>query len=196
MGDHTITSASKAPGRPNPIQWDDDYFRMLMDYDYELVKSPAGRWQWQPIRPAGGHGARPRTPRAARADHDVDRRHRAQGHPEFRPISEKFRSDPAAFATPGRAPGSSSPTATWGPKSRYLGPKCRRGSALAGPDPGASARDRRAMSLARSKDHRLRPDHGELVQTAWASASTFRGSDKRGGANGGRIRSSRSATGR
>jgi catalase-peroxidase len=137
MGDHTITSGLEGAWTPTPITWDDTYFRMLMDYDYELVKSPAGSWQWQPkdqkpedMAPAAHNPSRRVPTMMSTADIAL------KEHPEFRPIAEKFRADPAAFATPGRAHGSSSPTATWDRSRVTSGPRCRRRTCLAGPDPG------------------------------------------------------------
>jgi catalase-peroxidase len=192
MGDHTITSGLEGAWTPKPIQWDDDYFRMLMDYDYELVKSPAGSWQWQPVN------QKPED--MAPAAHDPSRRVPTmmstadialKEHPEFRPIAEKFRADPQAFADAWARAWFKLTHRDMGPKSRYLGPEvpaedliwqdpipARNGPMLTQADVTALEGEIMASELTIP----------ELVQTAWASAATFRGSDKRGGANGARIR--------
>jgi catalase-peroxidase len=192
MGDHTITSGLEGAWTPTPITWDDSYFRMLMDYDYELVKSPAGSWQWQPkdqkpedMAPAAHNPSRRVPTMMSTADIAL------KEHPTFRPISEKFRADPAAFADAWARAWFKLTHRDMGPKSRYLGPEVPAEDLLwQDPIPARDYPLIDASDIAALKQKILASglSTAELVQTAWASASTFRGSDKRGGANGGRIR--------
>ncbi|HEX8444032.1 MAG TPA: catalase/peroxidase HPI [Allosphingosinicella sp.] len=192
MGDHTITSGLEGAWTPTPITWDDTYFRMLMDYDYELVKSPAGSWQWQPknqkpedLAPAAHNSSRRVPTMMSTADMAL------KEHPEFRPISEKFRADPQAFADAWARAWFKLTHRDMGPKSRYLGPEVPAEDLLwQDPIPARDGPLIDAGDIAALKQKILASGltTDVLVQTAWASASTFRGSDKRGGANGGRIR--------
>jgi catalase-peroxidase len=192
MGDHTITSGLEGAWTPTPITWDDTYFRMLMDYDYELVKSPAGSWQWQPkdqkpedMAPAAHNPSRRVPTMMSTADIAL------KEHPEFRPIAEKFRRDPAAFADAWARAWFKLTHRDMGPKSRYLGPEVPKEDLLwQDPIPARDGPliDASDIALLKGKILASGLTTDVLVQTAWASASTFRGSDKRGGANGGRIR--------
>ncbi len=143
--DDTITSGIEGSWTSTPTQWGNGYFHMLFDYDYELIKSPAGAWQWQPKNPApqdlapGAHTPQRRVPTMmTTADMAL------KMDPIYEPISRRFHENPDEFADAFQR--------AW---FRIL-------------DSGLSIAD--------------------LVRTAWASAATFRGSDKRGGANGGRVR--------
>ncbi|HEX8400251.1 MAG TPA: catalase/peroxidase HPI [Allosphingosinicella sp.] len=192
MGDHTITSGLEGAWTPSPTKWDDDYFRMLMDYDYELVKSPAGSWQWQPknqpesdMAPAAHDPSRRVPTMMSTADIAL------KEHPEFRPIAEKFRRDPAAFADAWARAWFKLTHRDMGPKSRYLGPEVPKEDLIwQDPIPAhvGPRLDQADVTHLEGKILGSGLTTAELVQTAWASASTFRGSDKRGGANGGRIR--------
>ena len=192
MGDDTITSGLEGAWTPTPVTWDDTYFRMLLDYEYELTKSPSGAWQWQPANQPvesmapGAHSPDRRVPTMmSTADLAL------KVDPAYRAISERWRNDQAglddAFAR------------AWfklchrdmGPKIRYLGPEVPAED-LIWQDP-IPRRDHAlidAADIAQLKAKILGSGLtiAELVLTAWASASTFRGSDRRGGANGGRIR--------
>jgi catalase-peroxidase len=192
MADDTITSGLEGAWTPDPVRWDNGYFHMLLDYEYELVKSPAGAWQWQPKDAAeqdlapGAHSPHRRLPTMMTT---ADMAFKMD--PIYAPISQRFRDDPAAFADAFARAWFKLTHRDMGPKARYLGPEVPAED-LIWQDPippvdhpligGADVADLKRKIL----------DSGltvaELVQTAWASASTFRGSDKRGGANGARIR--------
>ena len=192
MADHTITSGLEGSWKPNPIQWDDDYFRMLLDYEYELVKSPAGSWQYQPVnqRPEDmapdAHNPDKRVPTMmSSADMAL------KADPAYRAISERFRANPDEFGDAWARAWFKLTHRDMGPKIRYLGPEVPAED-LIWQDPLPKAdyapideNDVAGLRLA-IIDSGL--STAELVKTAWASASTYRQSDHRGGANGARIR--------
>ena len=192
MADDTITSGIEGAWTPTPIQWTHNYFRMLFDYDYELVKSPAGAWQWQPKdqreedKAPGAHSPDRRVPTMmTTADMGL------KLHPELGPISKRFRDDPDAFADAFARAWFKLCHRDMGPKFRYLGPEVPEEDLIwQDPIPRADHPPIGDADIAGLKKRIL--DSGltvaDLVRTAWASASTFRGSDKRGGANGARIR--------
>ncbi len=189
-GDHTITSGLEGAWTPTPTKWDMSYLHMLLDYDYELVRSPAGAQQWQPI------GQKPED--MAPGAHSPDRRLPTmmttadmafKEDPEYRKIIERFRAEPAWLEDQFAKAWFKLCHRDMGPKARYLGaevpaedfiwqdPLPKGGSSMVG-DVSALKDKIRASGLSVS----------ELVSTAWASASTYRSSDHRGGANGARIR--------
>ena len=192
FGDHTITSGLEGPWTPTPIQWDNSYFHMLFDYEYELVLSPAGAKQWQPVNQApedmapGAHSADRRVPTmmtTADMAMKVD--------PAYRAISERFRDNPDQFADAFARAWFKLCHRDMGPKARYLGPDVPAEDLIwQDPIPSADYAMIDAPDVASLKGKLL--DSGlsvsDLVKTAWASASTYRGSDHRGGANGGRLR--------
>ena len=192
FGDHTITSGLEGPWTPTPIQWDNSYFHMLLDYDYELVLSPAGAKQWQPVNQEpedmapGAHSADRRVPTmmtTADMAMKVD--------PAYRAISERFRDNPDQFADAFARAWFKLCHRDMGPKARYLGPDVPAEDLIwQDPIPSADYAMIDAPDVASLKGKLL--DSGlsvsDLVKTAWASASTYRGSDHRGGANGGRLR--------
>jgi catalase-peroxidase len=192
MGDHTITSGLEGSWTPTPIQWTINYLRMLLDYDYELVKSPAGAWQWQPI------GQKPED--MAPGAHSPDRRvptmmttadMALKADPAYRKIIERFRADPQYFADSFAKAWFKLTHRDMGPKSRYLGPEVPAEDFLwQDPIPAVDHPLVDSADVAELKKRILASGLtvSELVQTAWASASTFRQSDRRGGANGARIR--------
>jgi len=192
MGDHTITSGLEGAWTPTPITWDNSYFHMLLDYDYELVKSPAGAWQYQPKDVApddlapGAHSPDRRVPTMmSSADMAL------KEDPAYRAISERFRADPAAFGDAWARAWFKLTHRDMGPKVRLLGPEVPQEDLIwQDPIPKADYQPVTADDVADLK--RRIADSGlsvaELVTTAWASASTYRGSDHRGGANGARIR--------
>jgi len=192
IGDHTITSGLEGAWTPHPTQWDDGYFHMLLDYDYELVLSPAGAKQWQPKNQApqdmapGAHSPDRRLPTmmtTADMAMKVD--------PKYRAISERFRADPAGFADAFARAWFKLCHRDMGPKARYLGPDVPAEDLIwQDPIPAADYAPIDAADVAALKNRILASGLtvSELVATAWASASTYRGSDHRGGANGGRIR--------
>ena len=191
-GDDTITSGIEGAWTPTPIQWDMSYFDMLLDHEYELVRSPAGAKQWQPV------GNPPET--LAPAAHTPGKRVPTmmttadmafKFDPEYRKVMDRFRADPAYFGDAFARAWFKLCHRDMGPKARYLGPDVPAEDLIwqdpipahQGPVPGAA--DIKAL-----KDHIAASglSVSELVKTAWASAATYRGSDHRGGANGGRLR--------
>ena len=191
-GVHSITSGIEGAWTPNPIKWDNGYFDTLFGYDWELVKSPAGAWQWAPR----GGAAADAVPDA----HDPGLRHAPmmttadmalRMDPIYEPISRRFHQDPAAFADAFARAWFKLTHRDMGPRARYLG-ALTPAEVLIWQDP-VPAVDHPlidAKDAAALKDRILASglSISQLVSTAWASASTFRGSDKRGGANGARIR--------
>ena len=192
IGDHTITSGLEGAWTPTPIRWSMNYFRMLLDYDYELVKSPAGAWQWQPkdqkpedMAPAA-HNPSKRVPTmmtTADMAFKVD--------PKYREIAERFYRNPDQFADAFARAWFKLCHRDMGPKARYLGPEVPAEDLIwQDPIPEADYASIDAADVATLK--RRIAESGlsvaDLVKTAWASASTYRCSDHRGGANGARIR--------
>ena len=192
FGDHTITSGLEGAWTPTPVTWDNSFFHMLFDYEYELVRSPAGAKQWQPI------GQKPED--MAPGAHSPDRRlptmmttadMAMKADPQYRAISERFRDNPAEFADAFARAWFKLCHRDMGPKSRYLGPEVPAEDLLwQDPIPPADHPlvDKADIASLKARILASGLSVAELVQTAWASASTYRGSDHRGGANGGRIR--------
>jgi catalase-peroxidase len=190
MGDDTITSGLEGAWTPTPIRWSMNYFRMLLDYEYELVTSPAGAKQWQPVNqkdedlaPAAHTPGKKVPTMMTTADMAF------REDPDFRKISEKFRNDPDAFADAFARAWFKLTHRDMGPKARYLGPEVPEED-LIWQDP-VPAGDRPSDSDVAELKRKIL-DSGltvsELVKAAWASASTYRQSDHRGGANGARVR--------
>jgi catalase-peroxidase len=190
FGEHTITSGIEGSWVNTPTQWSDNYFRLLLDYEYELVTSPAGAKQWQPINqkpedmaPAA-HNPSKRVPTMmTTADMAL------KMDPELRKISEKFRNDHKAFEDAWARAWFKLTHRDMGPKVRYLGPEVPDED-LIWQDPVPQGTMPSDADVAGFKDKILGAGFsiGQLVKTAWASASTYRRSDHRGGANGARIR--------
>ena len=192
MGDHTITSGIEGAWTPTPITWDMTYFDMLLDHEYELVRSPAGAKQWQPVgnpdetlAPAAHTPGKKVPTMMTTADmaFKVD--------PDYRKIMEKFRADPAYFADQFARAWFKLCHRDMGPKARYLGPEVPAEDLIwQDPVPAHTGPALTDADIKALKDRIAASDLtvADLVRTAWASASTYRGSDHRGGANGGRIR--------
>ncbi len=192
MGVCTTTSGIEGAWKPHPTTWDMGYFDMLFGYEWELVKSPAGAWQWQAKDVKEEH----LIPDA----HDPSIKHRPmmttadlslRFDPIYEPISRRFHQDPQAFADAFARAWFKLTHRDMGPRARYLGPEVPA-EELIWQDP-VPAVDHELVSeqdLASLKAQILASglSNSQLVTTAWASATTFRGSDKRGGANGARIR--------
>jgi catalase-peroxidase len=191
-GDDTITSGIEGAWTPNPIQWSMDYFHMLFDYDYDLVKSPAGAWQWIPINPDEND--------LAPAAHDPSKRVTTimttadmslRNDPIYRQIAKRFYENPEEFADAFARAWFKLTHRDMGPRSRYLGPEVPEEQLIwQDPLPAVDHELIDAQDIADLKGKILASglSISKLVSTAWASASTFRGSDKRGGANGARVR--------
>ena len=190
-GRDAITSGIEGAWTPNPTRWDMGYFDVLFGYEWELTKSPAGAWQWTPkdLRPED-HAPDPetgeRTHRIIMTTADMAMRM----DPEYEKISRRFHKDPEAFADAFARAWFKLTHRDMGPKIRYLGPEVPAED-LIWQDP-IPPRDHAlideadiAALKAEILGSGLAP--ADLVFTAWASASTFRGSDKRGGANGARL---------
>ncbi len=191
-GVHTTTSGIEGAWKPKPTQWDNGYFDMLFGYEWELVKSPAGAWQWlaKDVKPEH------MIPDA----HDPSKKHRPmmttadlslRFDPIYEPISRRFHKDPQAFADAFARAWFKLTHRDMGPKARYLGSEVPKED-LIWQDPIPAVNhpliDARDIAGLKAKILASGLSVSELVSTAWASASTFRGSDKRGGANGARIR--------
>ncbi|WP_394152620.1 catalase/peroxidase HPI [Vibrio maritimus] len=191
-GDDTTTSGIEGSWTPNPIQWDNGYFDMLFGYDWDLVKSPAGAWQWEPIGVADDHMA----PKA----HDASQKVKTimttadmamRMDPIYGPISKRFHENPDQFADAFARAWFKLTHRDMGPKSRYIGEETPAEDLIwQDPLPQATFSTLSDKDIAELKQAILSTDLtvSELVYTAWSSASTYRGSDFRGGANGGRIR--------
>ncbi|HYC20041.1 MAG TPA: catalase/peroxidase HPI [Candidatus Bathyarchaeia archaeon] len=191
-GDDTITSGLEGAWTPNPIQWDMGYFDMLFGHEWELTKSPAGAWQWRPkdvtnkdLAPSA-HDPSKRVP-TMMSTADIAMRM----DPIYEPISRRFHENPEEFADAFARAWFKLTHRDMGPRSRYLGAEVPAEELIwQDPVPAVDHDLIDAADIAELKAKILASGLSipELVSTAWASASTFRGSDKRGGANGARIR--------
>jgi catalase-peroxidase len=190
LGEHTITSGIEGAWVNTPTQWSENYFRLLLDYEYELVKSPAGAQQWQPInqkeedKAPAAHDPSKRVPTMmTTADMAL------KMDPEFRVISEKFRNDHEAFKDAFARAWFKLTHRDMGPRVRYLGPEVPDEDLIwQDPIPAGKAPSAADVSAFKAKILDAGFSIGQLVKAAWASASTYRRSDHRGGANGARIR--------
>jgi catalase-peroxidase len=190
VGGHTTSSGIEGAWKPNPTTWDMGYFKVLFKYDWTLGRSPAGAQQWHPVKtdpedmvvdahnPAISH-----PPMMTTADMAM------KMDPIYGPISRRFHDDPAAFADAFARAWFKLTHRDMGPKVRYLGSEVPAED-LIWQDPVSgvpSTIDAADVAALKSKVLAAGLSALELVETAWASASTFRGSDKRGGANGARV---------
>ncbi len=191
-GVHTTTSGIEGAWKPHPTRWDKGYFDMLFGYEWELVKSPAGAWQWLAKDVAPEH----MIPDA----HDPSTSHRPmmttadlslRYDPILEPHARRFHDDPAAFADAFARAWFKLTHRDMGPRSRYLGPEVPA-EELIWQDPIPPVDhplvDEQDIAALKARILASGLSVPELVTTAWASASTFRGSDQRGGANGARLR--------
>ncbi|MBC7246307.1 MAG: catalase/peroxidase HPI [Actinobacteria bacterium] len=191
-GPDTITSGIEGAWTPNPTRWDTGYFDVLFKYEWELVKSPAGAWQWrakdvaeEDMVPDAHDPSKKHPPIMTTADLSL------RYDPIYEPIARRYHKNPEEFADAFARAWFKLTHRDMGPRSRYLGPEVPE-EELIWQDP-VPAVDHELVDEAEIADLKARilasgltvPD---LVWAAWASASTFRGSDKRGGANGARIR--------
>jgi catalase-peroxidase len=192
IGDHTITSGIEGAWTPTPITWDMTYFDMLLDHEYELVRSPAGAKQWQPVgNPEDTLAPAAHTPgkRVPTMMTTADMAFKVD--PEYRKIMEQFRADPAYFGDQFARAWFKLCHRDMGPKARYLGPEVPAEDLIwQDPIPAPTSATVSDADIANLKALISASDLSvaELVSTAWASAVTYRGSDHRGGANGGRLR--------
>ena len=188
--DDTITSGIEGAWTPNPTVWDHDYFDMLLNYDWELTKSPAGAHQWKPTAASNAKKA----PKAGDANNSQDLMMTTADialklDPAYLEISKRFHKDHKAFEDAFARAWYKLTHRDMGPISRYLGPEIPK-EELIWQDPIPAGQSLSETDVTSLKSLILASDLtiSQLVSTAWASASTFRGSDMRGGANGGRIR--------
>ncbi|MEV7179877.1 catalase/peroxidase HPI [Kitasatospora sp. NPDC093679] len=191
-GGDAITSGLEGAWTATPVTWDNSFFETLFGYEWELTKSPAGAHQWKP-KDGGGAGTVPDA-------HDPSKTHAPtmlttdlslRLDPVYEPISRRFLEDPAAFADAFARAWYKLTHRDMGPVVRYLGPEVPSEVLLwQDPVPAVSHPLVGAAEIAALKDDIAGSGLtvGQLVSTAWAAASSFRGSDKRGGANGARIR--------
>lgn len=190
MGDHTITSGIEGAWTPTPTKWDMTYFDMLLDHEYELVKSPAGAKQWQPVgNPQETLAPAAHTPGEKVPTMMTTADKAFKDDADYRKILEKFRADPAYFADAFARAWFKLTHRDMGPKSRYLGPEVPQEDLIwQDPIPAGTPLSDADVATLKGKIAESGLTVQQLVKTAWASASTFRNSDKRGGANGARIR--------
>ncbi len=191
-GGDTITSGLEVTWTPTPTRWDNSFFEILFGYEWELFKSPAGANQWRP-KDNGGAGTVPDA-------HDPSRKHQPtmlttdlslRFDPVYGEISRRFLENPDQFADAFARAWYKLTHRDMGPKSLYLGPEVPEETLLwQDPLPERTYELIDAADVAVLKERVLASglSVSDLVSAAWASASSFRGSDKRGGANGGRIR--------
>ncbi len=191
-GFHTTSSGIEGAWKPNPTKWDMGYFDVLFGYEWELVKSPAGAQQWTPknckpehMIPDAHDPSKKFPPMMTTADLSL------RFDPIYEPISRRFHENPAAFADAFARAWFKLTHRDMGPKARYLGTEVPTEDLIwqdplpAVDHPLVTKKD---VATLKAKILDAGLSVSELVSTAWASASTFRGSDKRGGANGARIR--------
>ncbi len=191
-GEHTTSSGIEGAWKPNPTHWDNGYFDMLFGYEWLLVKSPAGAKQWyaksvrpEHLIPDAHNPSKKHPPMMTTADLSL------RFDPIYEPIARRFHKDPQAFADAFSRAWFKLTHRDMGPRCRYLGAEVPKEPLIwQDPIPAVDHELIDARDIAGLKGRLLASGLSitELVSTAWASASTFRGSDKRGGANGARIR--------
>lgn len=188
IGNKSVTSGIEGAWTANPTQWDNGYFHLLFTYDWELKKSPAGAWQWEPVG-------------AKKEDKPVDSENPSRRHnpimtdadmamikdPAYRKISQKFYKDPDYFAKTFARAWFKLTHRDMGPKTRYIGPDAPKENLL-WQDPVPKGNKKYDVKKLKAAIAKSGLSISDLVTTAWDSARTFRGSDMRGGANGARIR--------
>ena len=190
IGAHTITSGIEGAWVNTPTKWSENYFRLLLDYDYEIVRSPAGAQQWQPINqkeedkaPAAHDSSKKVPTMMTTADMAL------KVDPEYAKISERFRTDHEAFKDAFSRAWFKLTHRDMGPKGRYLGPEVPQEDLIwQDPIPAGTAPSAADVSAFKASILDAGLTVGQLVKTAWASAATYRRSDMRGGANGARLR--------
>ncbi|OEE75335.1 catalase/peroxidase HPI [Vibrio ordalii] len=188
IGRNTVTSGIEGAWTTHPTQWDNGFFHLLFTYEWQLTKSPAGAWQWEPInikeedKPVDVEDPSIRyNPMMTDADMAL------KMDPEYRKISERFYKDPAYFSEVFARAWFKLTHRDMGPKARYFGPDVPVED-LIWQDPIPAGRKDYDVDAVKAKIAASGLSISEMVSTAWDSARTFRGSDKRGGANGTRIR--------
>ncbi|KDO15374.1 peroxidase [Vibrio metoecus] len=188
IGRNTVTSGIEGAWTTHPTKWDNGFFYLLFTYEWQLTKSPAGAWQWEPVnikeedKPVDVEDPSIRyNPMMTDADMAL------KMDPEYRKISERFYKDPAYFSEVFARAWFKLTHRDMGPKARYFGPDVPAED-LIWQDPVPAGRKDYDVNAVKAKIAASGLSISEMVSTAWDSARTFRGSDKRGGANGARIR--------
>ncbi|UCV21952.1 catalase/peroxidase HPI [Ferribacterium limneticum] len=188
IGRDTVTSGLEGAWTTHPTRWDNGYFDMLLNHDWELKKSPAGAWQWEPVsireedRPVDVEDAAIRhNPIMTDADMAM------KMDPAYREIAERFAKDQAYFSEVFARAWFKLTHRDMGPKARYIGPDVPQED-LIWQDPVPVGRAGYDVATVKAEIAASGLSIGDMVATAWDSARTFRGSDMRGGANGARIR--------
>jgi catalase-peroxidase len=188
IGRNTVTSGIEGAWTTHPTKWDGGYFDMLLNHEWELKKSPAGAWQWEPVsikeedKPVDVEDPSIRyNPIMTDADMAM------KMDPEYRKISERFHKDPAYLSEVFARAWFKLTHRDMGPKARYIGPDVPKED-LIWQDPVPAGRKDYDLAAVRAKIAASGLTISDMVSTAWDSARTFRGSDKRGGVNGARIR--------
>ncbi|MGB5448785.1 MAG: catalase/peroxidase HPI, partial [Woeseiaceae bacterium] len=188
VGNDSVTSGLEGAWTSNPTKWDNGYFDMLLNHEWELQKSPAGAWQWEPVdikeedRPLDTEDSSVRhNPIMTDADMAM------KMDPEYRKISERFHKDPEYFADVFARAWFKLTHRDMGPKARYIGPDVPAED-LVWQDPVPAGSTKYDVKAVKAKIADSGLSISDMVATAWDSARTFRGSDMRGGANGARLR--------
>ena len=188
VGRDTITSGIEGAWTANPTQWDNGYFDLLLGYEWELVKSPAGAYQWHPINPKqedlapdAQDGSIKVTTMMTTADMAM------REDPSYKVISKRFHENPDQFQDAFARAWFKLLHRDMGPKTRYLGPEVPK-EELIWQDPVPAGKKDYDIGAVKSLISASGLSTKDMVETAWASASTYRGTDMRGGANGARIR--------
>jgi catalase-peroxidase len=188
VGRNTVSSGLEGAWTTHPTQWDNGYFNLLLNYDWELKKSPAGASQWEPVNIRPEHmtadvedPSRHHNPIMTDADMAL------KMDPAYRQIAERFHKDQDYFSRTFARAWFKLTHRDMGPKVRYIGPEVPQED-LIWQDPIPAGRADYDVAAVKARIAASGLSVGEMVSTAWDSARTFRGSDKRGGANGARIR--------
>ena len=188
IGSNTVTSGIEGAWTTHPTRWDKGYFDMLFNHEWELRKSPAGAWQWEPVsikeedRPVDAENPQVRhNPIMTDADMAMIK------DPVYRKISERFHKDPAYFSEVFARAWFKLTHRDMGPKARYIGPDVPQED-LIWQDPVPAGSTTYDVAAVKQQIEASGLSIADMVATAWDSARTFRGSDMRGGANGARIR--------
>ena len=188
VGRDSVTSGLEGAWTTHPTQWDNGYFEMLLNHEWELKKSPAGAWQWEPVdikeedKPVDVEDPSIRY-QPVMTDADMA----MKMDPAYRQIAERFYRDPAYFSAVFARAWFKLTHRDMGPKTRYIGPEVPAED-LIWQDPIPAGRAAYDVAAVKARIAASGLSVSEMVSTAWDSARTFRGSDKRGGANGARIR--------
>ena len=187
QGRDSITSGIEGPWTANPTQWDNGYFDLLFGYEWELVKSPAGAHQWHPKNPKDEDLAPDPEDSSVKVTTMMTTADMAMREdPAYREISKRFHENPDQFADAFARAWFKLLHRDMGPRTRYMGPESPN-EELIWQDPVPDGNSNYDVEAVKTKISETDLSIQEMVETAWASASTFRGSDLRGGANGARI---------